>query len=190
MSQCLYIGSHASQHSIHRMPSCPMVDLLPTKDLIGCPWWIYCPTWYTGDPIRCLHVPWCNTHKGSQGCPHVPLWTYCTQGIPWDARMSHGGLTTYTWNPMGCLRCLTAHCGTHGIPWDVCMSRLCRAVPLSIPSHGTHGMSTCPDYTLLSLCPSRPIVPRDVCMSRLCRAVPWSIQSHSPMGSHGMSTCP
>ncbi len=67
---CIYMGSHGMStcpmvdllpntvhKGSHRIPSCPMVDLLPTKDLIGCPWWIYCPTRYTGDPMGCLHVP-------------------------------------------------------------------------------------------------------------------------------------
>ncbi len=90
-------------------------------------------------------------------CPSRPIVPWYT----WDVYMSHGGLSH-----------LTGTLGSHG---HVCMSRLCRAVPLSIPSHGTHG------------------IPRDVYMSRACCAVPLSIPSHSPMvhmGSHGMSACP
>ncbi len=86
----------------------------------------------------------------------------------------------------------------HGIPQDVCMSRLYRAVPLSIPSHSPmefHGMSTCPMVDLAILLPTVVHIGSHghVCMSRLCCAVPLSIPSHSPMihmGSHGISTCP
>ena len=89
------------------------------------------------------------------------------------------------------------------------MSRPCRVVPLSIPSHspmvhkGSHRMSACPDHAVQSLCPSHPIVPwytwdpmgclhvQTVPLSH--SSVPLFILSHSPMvdmRSHEMCACP
>ncbi len=97
-------------------PSCPIVTCDPT----GClhvPWWTYCPTRCTMDPTGCLHV---QTMPCSPSVYPVPQ-SHGTHGIPWDVYMSHSGFSHLT--------------GTLGSYGHVCMSRLCCAVPLSIPSH-------------------------------------------------------
>ncbi len=102
-------------------------------------------------------------HKGSHGMPACPM-----------VDLLH------TWNPMGChggLSHLTAHCGTHGIPWDVYMSRLCRTVPLSIPSHSPHGIPW-DVYTHGGL--------SHYCGTHGIPCVPWDYGTGWTEGLHGM----
>ncbi len=70
----------------HRMSACPTVDLLRyTKDP-NVPWWTYCPTRYTRDPMGCRR--WTYTQQSTHGmsacsdytvqslCPSCPI-------VPW-----------------------------------------------------------------------------------------------------------